>query len=58
MIGDSLSDVIAGKNAEVSTIYIGQSKPNPFVNADQVFNSLLETKDFFEDIVTNNAASV
>lgn len=51
MIGDSLSDVIAGRNAEVNTIYIGKSNKNAFINADKEFISLNDAKTFFENFV-------
>ncbi len=48
MIGDSLSDIIAGKNANVQTIYIGQAHKNAFINADHQFPMLSQAINVIE----------
>jgi D-glycero-D-manno-heptose 1,7-bisphosphate phosphatase len=48
MIGDSLSDIIAGKNANLRTIYIGQAQKNAFINADHQFPMLKEAISVIE----------
>ena len=48
MIGDSLSDIIAGKNANVQTIYIGQAQKNAFINADFQFPMLYDAISVIE----------
>lgn len=48
MIGDSLSDIIAGKNANLKTIYIGQAQKNAFINADHQFPMLIDAISVIE----------
>lgn len=47
MIGDSLSDMIAGKNAGTTTILINSFLKEKPPEADYLFKSLYETADFF-----------
>jgi D-glycero-D-manno-heptose 1,7-bisphosphate phosphatase len=51
MVGDSLSDIEAGKRAGVNTIYIGENK---ITNADFNFVNIMEFVKHFEDVQRNN----
>lgn len=52
IIGDSLSDIIAGEKAEIGTIYLGQHLANPFINPNFQFRNFYQLKEHFGSIVS------
>ncbi len=50
IIGDSLSDIIAGEKAEIGTIYLGQHLANPFINPNFQFRNFYQLEKQFDSI--------
>lgn len=50
IVGDSLSDIIAGEKAEIGTIYLGQHLANPFINPNYQFRNFYQLEANFDKI--------
>ncbi len=51
IIGDSITDIIAGEKAEIGTVYLGTDiMSNPFINPIFKFKNLADLQAYFSDI--------
>lgn len=51
IIGDSVSDVQAGKNARTNTILIGKYPPKSVKSADRIFGDHLEALEYINEFI-------
>ena len=51
IIGDSMSDILAGEKAEIGTIYLGQHLANPFINPNFQFRNFNELQEHFGNVL-------
>ncbi len=50
IIGDSITDIMAGEKAEIGTIFLGNSLQNPFINPNFKFTNLYQIIENFSKI--------